>query len=173
MINKPSIVIPAELRTAVIDFALISGLEYFRANNGGPLRRLCNLNNFPDLPLCQQVSNFAQQCYNQLAVPIVTEPRYGNFIGVGSVNSFVHPHVDRAPDGLNHVRLNFLLVKPDTGGMPIIDGVEYSLAEGECWINFASTKIHSSSAVGGTKERIVLSLGSLVPTEYIPVLESV
>lgn len=173
MINKPTIVIPAELRTAVIDFALVSGLEYFRANNGGPLRRLCNLNKFPELTLSQQIAGFATSCYNQLGITIIEEPRYGNFIGVGSVGSFVHPHLDRAPTGLNHVRLNFLLVSPDSGGMPIIDSVEYPIAEGECWINFASTKIHSSSAVGGTKERIVLSLGSLVPTEYIPVLESI
>jgi hypothetical protein len=44
----------------------------------------------------------------------------------------------------------------------VVDGKEYSIEEGQSWINIASKWAHMSTPVVGTKNRIVLSLGGYV-----------
>ena len=161
-IVKPNIQIPPDLKSLVVSFATVKGLKFFRKNTGGEHRRLCNLNDYPDLPVSKRVKAFAEHCYSQFDIPIINEPVFGNFIGVGTDGSFVQEHRDRGVDGLNHIRLNFLLSKPMAGGMPIIDGVEYSIEEDQCWFNFANLYRHGSTPIQGSKHRIVLSLGCLV-----------
>jgi len=51
--------------------------------------------------------------------------------------------------------------------MPIINGIEYEIEQGECWKNVASSWWHGSSPVVGNKERIVLSLGSLIKNKVV------
>ena len=90
------------------------------------------------------------------------EPLDGTFIGVNQENAFVHKHKDKAEETKCHLRLNFMIQKPTGGGMPIVDGKQIDVEEGECWINLASLWEHSSTPVVGIKERIVLSIGTLV-----------
>ena len=99
------------------------------------------------------------------------EPMFGNFIGVNLENGFVHKHKDsRANNGFYHVRINFLVQKPISGGMPVIEEQLYLVEENQSWLNLASEWVHSSTPVVGDKERIVLSLGKYVNPKEINIL---
>jgi hypothetical protein len=98
---------------------------------------------------------------------------FGIFLGVNTQTGFVHEHTDPTKQGYYHVRLNFLVSKPFAGGMPVINGQEFSVDENESWINLASEWWHKSTPVVGDKPRIVLSLGALVEkTQVDPILKA-
>lgn len=149
------------LRQKVVDFAY-NQTNFFVSNTAGAGRRLCNLNR-NNVPLTEDVKAFAKQSYQFLGIQdFEEEPLFGNFIGFNQENAFVHRHRDPGKGTKWHVRLNFLIQKPISGGMPIINGVVYDVDEGSCWLNIASSWWHGSAPVVGNKERIVLSLGALI-----------
>lgn len=153
--------IDENLKQEIVDFAYEQA-HFFVINEYGAGRRYCNLNKI-ETPLLEKVSRFAKQSYESLGIKhFEQEPFFGNFIGFGKENSFVHNHTDYSPDGKCHVRLNFLIQRPFSGGMPIIENVVYDIAEGGCWLNMASYWNHGSTPVAGSRERIVLSLGALI-----------
>jgi hypothetical protein len=162
MINPHlNLTIDEDLRQRVIDF-VYSEQSYFTDNPAGYGRTSCLLNTI-DHPLSEEIRLFSKKCYESLGIfEYEDEPKFGNLIGVNKEGAFVHSHVDRGVDDKCHVRLNFLIQKPAAGGMPIINGVEYTVEQGGCWKNLASAWWHESSRVVGSKERIVLSLGALV-----------
>ena len=162
MINPHlNLTIDKDLRQRVIDF-VYSEQSYFIDNSVGYGRTACPLNNI-DHPLSEEIRLFSKKCYESLGIfEYEDEPKFGHIIGVNKEGAFVHRHTDPAVDGKCHVRLNFLIQKPEGGGMPIINGVEYTIEQGGCWKNIASAWWHESSRVVGDKERIVLSLGALV-----------
>lgn len=90
------------------------------------------------------------------------EPCFGIFIGVNTNSGAVHEHTDPTKDGYVHFRLNFLVSKPEDGGVPIVNGEIIEVNELESWINCASKWSHKSTPVSGSKPRIVLSLGALI-----------
>lgn len=90
------------------------------------------------------------------------EPCFGIFIGVNTESGAVHAHTDPAKPGYVHFRLNFLVSKPESGGIPVVNGELVEVKELESWINCASKWLHKSTPVVGTKPRIVLSLGALI-----------
>ena len=118
-------------------------------------------------------ADFAKQCYNTLDIDIIEEPLFGNFIGFNTTSAFVHAHMDGTTvPNHEHVRLNFLVSKPEAGGVPVINDVVLTVNEGQCWLNIASQWEHSSTPVQGSKPRIVLSLGSIVPVEKLIMYQS-
>lgn len=154
--------IPKELSNGVVDFALNTGVQYFTKNPIGAGRRFCNINRV-DIPLTNAIKQFAQECYSNLNVAVKEEHLLGNFIGVNFENAFVHQHIDQRNNENDwHVRLNFMVQKPDSGGDVLIQGNQYSIDEGCSWINFASEWKHGSTPVIGKRERIVLSLGNYI-----------
>jgi hypothetical protein len=158
---KLNLTIDEELRQQVIDF-VYNEQSYFRDNVSGYGRKLCIINR-TDHKLSEEIHLFSKKCYESLGIfEYEEEPLFGNFIGVNQEDAFVHEHVDPKVDDKCHVRLNFLVQKPESGGMPIINGVEYTIEQSGCWKNIASAWWHGSSRVVGNKERIVLSLGALV-----------
>lgn len=168
-----NIVLPTVLQDKVLDFALSTGLEYFKQNTSGNskpgTRRFCMLDKFPELELMQLVNNFKNFAYNEIGLSsILPEPCFGNFIGVNLEEGSVHQHTDNRDDNNNiHLRFNFMVQKPYIGGNPIIDGVEYQIDEGMCWINYASEWKHGSTTVGGNRPRVVLSMGACVPEHIV------
>lgn len=162
MINPHlNLTIDEDLRQRVIDF-VYNEQSYFRDNTAGYGRKSCGLDRI-DHKLSEEIRLFSKQCYESLGIfEYEDEPLFGNLIGVNQEGAFVHSHTDPSVDGKCHVRLNFLIQKPEAGGMPIINGVEYTIEESGCWKNIASAWWHESSRVVGSKERIVLSLGALV-----------
>jgi len=155
--------VPKLLKESLVDFALATGIQYFKSNSYGTGRRFCNLN-LLDIHLTDQVKKFADSCFKEIFnVVVIEEPSFGNFLGVNNTGAYVHEHKDgKGPNNEWHVRLNFLIQKPLGGGMPVINGNTLSLNENDCWINLASQWYHSSTPVEGNRSRIVLSLGSFV-----------
>ena len=149
------------LRQKIVDFAY-NQESYFSRNSAGEGRRLCVINR-TTLPLAKEIELFSKQCYNALGIDhFEDEPMFGNFIGFNQEGAFVHMHTDPGKDGKSHVRLNFLIQKPESGGMPVINGVVYNVEQSFCWKNIASSWHHGSTPVVGRRERIVLSLGALI-----------
>lgn len=162
MINpRLNLTIDEDLRQRVIDF-VYNEQFYFGDNTAGLGRRCCSLDKI-DHTLSEEIRVFSNRCYESLGIfEYEDEPLFGNLIGVNKEGAFVHHHTDPGVDDKCHVRLNFMIQKPESGGMPIINGVEYTIEQGGCWKNIASMWQHGSTKVAGNKERIVLSLGALV-----------
>lgn len=162
MINPHlKLTIDEDLRQRILDF-VYNEQHYFGYNNAGRGRICCSLDKI-DHELSEEVRAFSKKCYESLGIfEYEDEPMFGNLIGVNKEGAFVHNHYDSGVDDKCHVRLNFLIQKPEAGGMPIINGEEYTIEEGGCWKNIASAWWHQSSRVVGSRERIVLSLGALV-----------
>lgn len=163
---KRPLSIESGLSNLIVEFANTE-LKLFNLNTAGQGRRFCNLNKV-NHELKNLVSEFADSCFAQLDMnPYETEHLYGNFIGVNTTGAYVQPHTDPRKNGKYHVRLNFLIQKPLSGGMPVINDVEYKINEGECWINLASEWKHGSTPVVGNTPRIVLSLGKYIEQNKI------
>jgi hypothetical protein len=155
--------IPEDLRIKIVNLSY-DRVDMFQVNSASRgRRRFCNLNEF-DHEVTKEVKEFSKECYSAIGInTFQEEPLFGNFIGFNTSASSVHPHKDpRGPNGEWHIRLNFLVQKPFSGGLPILDGIQYEVDEGASWKNIACLWNHETSPVVGEKERIVLSLGALV-----------
>ena len=91
------------------------------------------------------------------------EPNYRCFLGCNTEGGFVHRHTDPSPSRRLHVRMNIMLSRPAGGGMPVIDGQEFDIAEGDLWCFYPTIMPHESTPVLGERKRFVLSIGILIP----------
>jgi hypothetical protein len=162
-----------DIKQQIISFALKDGLNFFLNNShkNENNRRFCNLNKTNNI-LKNILQSYSDSLFKKLGmIDAKPEPMFGNFIGVNLENGFVHEHKDsRANNGFYHVRINFLVQKPISGGMPVIEKQIYLVEENQSWLNLASEWVHSSTPVVGDKERIVLSLGKYVNPKDINIL---
>jgi hypothetical protein len=143
-------------------------------NFNGNARRFFPLNK-KDNKIRGIIKEYSLECYSNLGIRYINEePIFGNFVGVNQETGFVHKHTDPKNElGYHHVRLNFMVQKPNSGGNPVLDGIEYQIQENQSWINIADIWMHGSTPVVGSKNRIVLSLGNCVPPEdYETILKS-
>jgi hypothetical protein len=100
-------------------------------------------------------------------VPDRVEPMYKILTGVHFLEgAFTQTHTDPAPSGMVHVRCNVMLKKPPAGGMPLVDGEEFSVDEGDLWIVLASLEQHGSTPISAP-ERVIKSFGGLVPKDQV------
>jgi hypothetical protein len=90
------------------------------------------------------------------------EPVFKDFCGYITAGGAIQPHKDSDHNGKQHVRFNVLISKPKQGGVPVQDGKEISVDEGEVWRCDASQVRHWCTPVVGQKPRIVLSYGFLI-----------
>ena len=126
--------------------------------------------------------NIANEILNIYDLPDNTpiEPNYGFLICYSEAGHKVHEHMDAnfnadGPDGKNlphdylgdviHVRLNTLISKPEIGGNPIIDNIEYKVKENEVWRCMAGVNEHRTNMVHGEKPRVLLSFGYFIKVE--------
>ena len=138
--------------------------KYFTDN--GPGRQFCIVNQLTT-PITDYLINLREKKFKLLGINLfLEEPEFGIFLGVNTEGGFVHEHTDITIPNYYHFRLNFLLSKPETGGIPVVNNTQLLINEGESWINLASEWAHSSTPVAGDKPRIVLSLGALIKKEY-------
>lgn len=171
-----NVTLPTTLRNDIIEFALDSRYKnYFTLNGNSGLRRFCITDKFPDLKITQDLQQFSKLAYATIGVEdFEKEHMFGNFIGVNHHGGNVHQHKDpRNEKGFIHTRLNFLVQKPDAGGNPVIDGIEYTMEEGNAWLNLASEWLHSSTVVEGNTPRIVLSMGAYIHPAIIENLQKI
>ena len=170
-----NVIIPKYLKEKILDFAFVSGLDYFYTNHDPRkeveqgTRRFCMLTKHPNLELSQMVEAFKEIAYEEIGVQdILPEPQFGNFVGVNMTGGSVHEHQDERDSNNNiHLRFNFMIQKPNIGGNPIINGKEYWIDEDMCWMNYASEWKHGSTPVAGDRARVVLSLGACVPEHIV------
>jgi len=87
------------------------------------------------------------------------EVDYKDFCGYITKGGAVHQHRDYSLDDKIHVRFNVMISKPDSGGVPVQNGVEIVVQEGEVWRCDSSAVEHWCTPVGGDKPRIILSYG--------------
>ncbi len=114
-----NVILPTYLKEKILDFAFVSGLEYFNVNydprkeveQGN--RRFCMLTDYPTLELSQMVEAFKEIAYEEIGVKdILPEPQFGNFIGVNMNGGSVHEHQDQRDENNNvHLRFNFMIQK--------------------------------------------------------------
>lgn len=76
--------------------------------------------------------------------------------------SYIPPHVDPAPAGMEHWRLNAIVQEPDRGGDLYIGGIQYFLQQTDAVRFRSDTMIHEVPLVEG-RDRLVWSLGALIP----------
>lgn len=163
-----NITIDEILRKQIVDFVYdTNNNKFFTINPRGINRKYCVLNRI-EHNLNEEIKLFSQKCFSHIGIDAFKEETmYGNFIGVNSTGAFVHEHKDPTIKNSHHVRMNFLVQKPLSGGMPVIDGKEYTIEQGQAWINIASSWKHKSTPVVGDSDRIVLSLGAIVAEDNI------
>lgn len=90
------------------------------------------------------------------------EPKFKDLCGFITTGGAIHPHQDPDHNGKQHIRFNVMVSKPESGGMPVQDGVEMPVEEGDVWRCDASRVRHWCTPVVGSKPRIVLSYGFLI-----------
>jgi hypothetical protein len=169
---KTNLTLSAEDADTIKNFVRdnFSNDSYFIDN--GNSRRYSSLTKF-ETPISDLAKRIRNESFKSLGILSFEEENiYGIFLGVNGEGGFVQPHRDQRIDGHEHFRLNFLISKPDGGGMPVINGKEYNIDEGESWINIASRWAHMSTPVVGKKNRIVLSLGGQVKIEDVDLVFS-
>jgi hypothetical protein len=178
MFDKLPILVDAILdnnvKQTILNFALANQKDINLFNPNGEGRQFCKLHEFQNL-FDFNIDEMRIKAFNSINLyNIKKEPTFGVFLGVNNEGASVHEHKDGAPEGFIHTRINFLLSKPFGGGMPVIDQIEYTIEEGQSWINLANLWNHSSTVVVGNKDRVVLSIGSFVDEselkEMFPVL---
>ncbi len=91
------------------------------------------------------------------------EPGFKCFLGCNTEGGTVHRHTDPSPPDKHHVRINLMISKPRNGGEPIIDGKVLDVEERDLWCFFPTVLPHESSPVVGNRNRMVISIGILVP----------
>ena len=172
------LVIDKQVQSLILDFVCYSDKKFWNANTteGTKNRFFCKISDFTNLFLSQIIKDVADSFYKKLGVyDYEYEYMFGNFIGVNKEGGNVHPHSDPPnKDGWYHTRLNCLIQKPQNGGMPVVDGVEYNINEGQVWFNNASLWEHGSTVVRGEVDRIVLSLGSYIkPDDFLTINQNI
>lgn len=164
------------IRLQVVDFVYNSDRKYWIPNKAGNLkssknRKYCVISNI-DSKLSREVNRLKESILIELGVDDLSQKdKFKNLIGVVSDGSSVHEHVDVHKGEWPHTRINILIQKPIEGGMPVIDGVEYNIEQSQCWINKASSWVHSTTIVKGSIDRIVLSLGTCISNENFNSIE--
>jgi hypothetical protein len=130
----------------------------FVINKAGPGRRSAVCND----PL------YRVEAFKEFGLtPDLEEPVSKNFTGNHYLNgAYVHEHTDAAPSGYVHVRCNLMINKPKFGGMPVINGQELCVDEGDLWLCLASLEKHSSTPISGG-ERVIFSFGALINKQKI------
>lgn len=91
------------------------------------------------------------------------EPRFGDYVGWITDGGFINRHKDKNFGDLNHVRYNLFLSVPHRGGDPIYNNWKITPKERKYYKCNSGNEFHSCKRVIGSKPRIVISYGFLVP----------
>ena len=95
------------------------------------------------------------------------EPRFKDYMGYIQPGGQIHPHTDPNRDGLIHTRFNAVVQLPEKGGMPIYGGKVIPVAERQYVRCNSGIDEHYCELVEGTKARIVISFGFLLPAVLV------
>lgn len=90
------------------------------------------------------------------------EPVFKDYCGYITEGGAIHEHSDPNQGTLIHTRFNVMISKPIAGGIPVQNGKEISVEEGDVWRCDAGVVKHWCTEVEGNKPRIVCSFGFLL-----------
>lgn len=125
--------------------------------------------NFP-FDTIKQIDKQIKHMFN-LPEDLPGEEMAGLLLSVSRGSHKVHVHTDPVPNELlHHVRFNIMLRKPEAGGNPIMDGVEYDIPEFHTWVCEASNVEHATSLIPKSNieyPRILLSAGYCLTDEQL------
>lgn len=96
-----------------------------------------------------------------------TDPTFGDSISYMVNGGELHPHKDPQHDGKEHVRFNVYVQLPEYGGRPIYAGVQHNLKERQYICCRSSIDLHSVTRCVGSRMRIMVSFGFIIPKEEI------
>jgi hypothetical protein len=91
------------------------------------------------------------------------EPLFEDYMGYITDGGKIHPHKDQNLDDLIHTRFNVFVQLPVKGGLPVYGDKVIPVSE-RCYVRCNSgIDVHTCEMVEGSKARIVLSFGFLLP----------
>lgn len=79
----------------------------------------------------------------------------------------IQRHTDPRKDGWPHMRINYMIQAPESGGEPIINKRILTVDSHEAWNCWASEHIHSALPISGNTMRVSVSLGFYVNPDYV------
>lgn len=159
--------VPQNLKHELVEFVLNTTYPFAkngRQRYGYAINEYINFDEI-DTELSNKVKEFSDKVFDQMQMhKRLIEPSLGRSIVIMKNQGFWQTHIDQVFDlpNYHHIRINFLLQKPTTGGNPIIENNMYNIEEDESWFNLASMWHHSCTEIHGDRERITLSCGHLV-----------
>lgn len=172
-------IINPELKDLLLKVCII---EWDKENNAfipgpdGGIRGFINIQNYFSQYKPDTISKCDQEIDKLMSLLNVNKEDYGycrHFLGLNTPGANVTPHVDNIQffkgdnrllsSGAAEIRFNFYLQRPESGGHPCLTNENIILQnkEGVGWY-FNAGILHHSTPVEGTKNRIVLSLGSVM-----------
>lgn len=159
--------VPYALKNELVEFAVSTELPFTLHGTQWEKRVINKFLKFDgmDSILAQKVQNFGNFVFDQMKMyNRMTEDYMGYSLMMVQNDGYVQAHRDpkHTENSYWHVRINFLISKPEIGGDPIIENVLYEMNEDDGWFNLASNWTHSCTEVKGNKPRITLSLGHYV-----------
>lgn len=121
--------------------------------------------------LAKKIIDFGNQVFDDMGMNDRQKESYLDYsVFIVENGGYIHTHIDALPPEYTnyiHVRMNFLLTKPITGGDPIIEGTRYDMDQDQSWINLASMWSHGCNDVVGDIPRITLTLGHYVRADQV------
>jgi len=139
---------------------------YFQPN--GLNKYMQKIDYFDDLPQC--IWDIKKRIFDKENLHDYNqEPLYKDSIGYMLDGASLHNHTDTNPNDsdLIHTRYNVYIQLPYKGGYPIYNNIHCTLKERTYICCRSGIDFHSCAPVEGSRERIVLSFGVLVPLERI------
>ena len=171
--------VPKDLKAEILEYCKRDNLpfvEHGKKTHGHVINKFIKLDDVAD-PVSENVKKFSNEIFETMGMVNTLDETYnGCAVFVMNAGGWNPLHVDpRHEESLfAHIRVNFLLSKPEEGGNTIINEIEYQLQEDESWFMYSSIWVHGVTEVIGNKPRIILSIGKYVdPKEVSTFLKNV
>lgn len=140
--------------------------KYFRPN--GINKYMQKIDYFDDAPQC--IWDIKKRIFDKENLhKYQQEPLYKDSVGYMLDGASLHLHTDPNPSDskLIHTRYNVYVQLPEKGGYPIYNNIHCPLKERTYICCRSGIDFHCCTKVEGSRERIILSFGVLVPFERI------
>jgi hypothetical protein len=140
--------------------------NYIKLNSNGFNRYMGSMDKINNIPpiVWEIKKRIVEKEQLENAIP---EPLFRDSIGCMMDGGQLHTHTDPNKDGLIHTRFNLYVQLPIEGGFPIYAGKTLKLKERTYICCRAGVDPHSCEKVIGSRERIIISYGFLLPPSRV------
>ena len=158
-----NIIMTVEEQNEIIKYAQENYLSFDKNGYNKWKKSLNELHNIPKCIYDIKKRIIEKECLENA----IQEPTLKDQIGYMKEGGYLHLHVDQNKDSLIHTRFNVYVQIPEHGGMPIYSNHKIDVKEREYTICRSGLDFHYTEKVQGSKERIILSFGYLLPYERV------